>query len=105
MSDDFKWGAGEQEELARFAKRFKELDDRAGIHLCAAIDAEIKRWDAGTIHCAATIVFWLGVVMLRMADGADHELAHLLAPQIQELLAAAQHDAKLEILKREVGIG
>jgi hypothetical protein len=99
------WNDAKQEELGRWAAEFKAQGDMAGVHLCAVVDEEIKKLKAAGGGCPVTHVFYLALIISRRANGADHQLAHLLLPQIQELMAKAFHEAEIEQRKREAGIG
>jgi hypothetical protein len=84
------------------AAKFKEMGDTIGIHLCAIVEEEMRAVDRGERKCRCLGGFYLALAYNRMCDGADHELAHLLLPQIQDLMREAGHKAQMERLKAEV---
>lgn len=97
------WDDDRRDDLGLMAAEFKKRGDEIGLHLCAIVEAEMER-HVRTGCCRVLGVFYLSMIQMRIADDADHELAHILLPQIQEMIRTARHTAMLEELKREVGI-
>jgi hypothetical protein len=95
------WDRDAQDRLGSLAASFKKKDDTAGIHLCAVVEAEMAKAASKESDCDCVGRFYLALVLSRIADGADQELAHLLLPQIQEMMAESRRRMQIELLERE----
>lgn len=96
------WDASNYDWLSSMANNFRENKDSIGVHLCAVVYEEMRAVDLGQRKCRCLGRFYLALAWNRSCDGADHELAHLLLPQIQDLMREADHEARMEQLKAEV---
>lgn len=103
-SDRFEWTVDMADDLNHLASRFKASGDVGGIHLCAVVEYEAAQYSAGARQCPVGLMYYLAHAMMRVADEADHDLAHIHYPAIQTMMADATHEGQLRYLKREAGI-
>lgn len=100
--DNLEWGPEQAESFSAMARRFRDSDDRAAVHLCAAV--EIMLHDAEKAdECRAFPVLLLTLILARrLGPEITHLLAHELLPDaqgvMQDLVAAVKHMAKTQEL-------
>lgn len=97
------WGPDQRDELSRLAKRFKDAGDEGGVHLCALIEGDVKRYQEEGKSCPVEILMYLSIALMRSID-AMHEMAHIVYPGMAELIREAVGQAEADMLKNELGI-
>ncbi len=101
-TDNLEWGPVQAESFSEMARHFRDSDDHAAVHLCAAV--KIMLHDAEkSDECRAFPVLLITLILARwLGPEITHLLAHELLPDAQglmrDIVAMARHAGKTQEL-------